>query len=131
MRQILGRPGEVWGAESAADQLVVIRLVPDDMPGDYNQDGIVDAADYVVWRDNEGTTNSLPNDLIGGTIGTAHYNQWRPLRPEPPVANIFTTDLRRTAVGRRSRAGKLIAAVFMGNCGILETATSIASVITR
>jgi virginiamycin B lyase len=25
VRQLLGRPGEVWGAESAADQLVVIR----------------------------------------------------------------------------------------------------------
>ncbi len=29
VRQILGRPGEVWGAESAADQLVVIRQVGD------------------------------------------------------------------------------------------------------
>jgi virginiamycin B lyase len=25
VRQLLGRPGEVWGAESAADKLVVIR----------------------------------------------------------------------------------------------------------
>ena len=25
VRQILGRPGEVWGAESAADSLVVVR----------------------------------------------------------------------------------------------------------
>ena len=25
VRQMLGRPGEVWGAESAADKLVVIR----------------------------------------------------------------------------------------------------------
>ena len=25
VRQILGRPGEVWGAESAADRLVVVR----------------------------------------------------------------------------------------------------------
>jgi virginiamycin B lyase len=25
VRQILGRPGEVWGAESAADKLVVLR----------------------------------------------------------------------------------------------------------
>lgn len=25
VRQILGRPGEVWGAESAADHLIVIR----------------------------------------------------------------------------------------------------------
>ncbi|MDQ2690265.1 MAG: lyase [Chloroflexota bacterium] len=28
VRQLLGRPGEVWGAESAADQLVVIRFGP-------------------------------------------------------------------------------------------------------
>ncbi|MCC6629052.1 MAG: hypothetical protein IT340_16815 [Chloroflexi bacterium] len=26
LRQILGRPGEVWGAESSADKLVVIRM---------------------------------------------------------------------------------------------------------
>jgi virginiamycin B lyase len=25
VRQILGRPGEVWGAESGADKLVVLR----------------------------------------------------------------------------------------------------------
>lgn len=47
-------------------------------PGDFNDDGKVDAADYVVWRDNVGTTNVLPNDNgIGGTIGTAHYDLWR------------------------------------------------------
>jgi hypothetical protein len=45
--------------------------------GDYNQNGVVDAADYVVWRKSQGTTNILPNDLIGGTIGTAQYDQWR------------------------------------------------------
>ena len=28
VRQILGRPGEIWGAESAADSLVVIRFRP-------------------------------------------------------------------------------------------------------
>jgi virginiamycin B lyase len=26
VRQLLGRPGEVWGAESAADALVVVRF---------------------------------------------------------------------------------------------------------
>jgi hypothetical protein len=47
-------------------------------PGDFNNDGHVDAADYVVWRKNSGTMNPLPNDdNIGGTIGTAHYNLWR------------------------------------------------------
>jgi len=28
VRQILGRPGEIWGAESAVDKLVVIRTAP-------------------------------------------------------------------------------------------------------
>ncbi len=44
--------------------------------GDYNSDGKVDAADIVVWRENEGTANVLPNDAIGGTIGKYQYRQW-------------------------------------------------------
>lgn len=55
VRQILGRPGEVWGAESADDQLVVARTIPDMLVGDYNNDDTVDAADYVVWRMGSGT----------------------------------------------------------------------------
>jgi streptogramin lyase len=27
VRQLLGRPGEVWGAESGADALVVVRSI--------------------------------------------------------------------------------------------------------
>jgi len=46
--------------------------------GDFNDNGKVDGADYVVWRKNLGTTNSLPNDDgIGGTVGPAQYNLWR------------------------------------------------------
>lgn len=45
--------------------------------GDYNEDGTVNAADYAVWRDNVGATDTLPNDAIGGMIGTAQYDQWR------------------------------------------------------
>jgi fibronectin-binding autotransporter adhesin len=45
--------------------------------GDYDNNGVVDAADFVVWRKNQGTTNVLANDPIGGTIGTAQYDQWR------------------------------------------------------
>jgi hypothetical protein len=47
------------------------------IPGDYNNDGKVDSADYVVWRKNEGTMNILPNNPIGGTIDADQYNQWR------------------------------------------------------
>jgi hypothetical protein len=45
--------------------------------GDYNQNGTVDAADYIVWRKNEGTSKPLPNDPIDGTIGPAQFDQWR------------------------------------------------------
>ena len=47
------------------------------LAGDYNSNGVVDAPDYVMWRKNAGTGNALPNNLIGGTIGMAQYNQWR------------------------------------------------------
>jgi len=47
------------------------------LPGDYNDNGVVDAADYTVWRDKLGTTDDLPNDDIGGTIGNDHYTQWK------------------------------------------------------
>jgi hypothetical protein len=61
------------------DNVVVINddLPPGGLDGDYNNNGTVDAADYVVWRNNAGTNNQLPNDPIGGTIGTTHYDQWR------------------------------------------------------
>ena len=49
---------------------------PSGPDGDYNNDGVVDAADYTFWRDNLNTTNVLPNDPIGGTITVAQYNQW-------------------------------------------------------
>jgi hypothetical protein len=51
-----------------------IRSIP---AGDYNNNGVVDVADYVVWRDRAGTANAMPNDPIGGTIGTGQYNQWK------------------------------------------------------
>ncbi|WP_442481397.1 PEP-CTERM sorting domain-containing protein [Aeoliella sp. SH292] len=47
------------------------------LAGDYNNDGMVNLADYTVWRDNLVSTVALPNDEIGGTIGTDQYNQWK------------------------------------------------------
>jgi hypothetical protein len=55
----------------------VLSVVSAGLPGDYNSNGVVDAADYVMWRKNQGTANTLPNDPIGGAIGTAQYNNWR------------------------------------------------------
>jgi hypothetical protein len=45
--------------------------------GDYNDNGTVDAADYVVWRNNLGTMTSLPNDMTPGLVSPADYDEWR------------------------------------------------------
>jgi hypothetical protein len=47
--------------------------------GDYNSNGIVDAADYIVWRNNLGQTIALPNrdPANAGAVSTADYNSWR------------------------------------------------------
>jgi hypothetical protein len=52
------------------------RAIAAQLTGDYNSNGMVDAADYAVWRKNQNTTHVLPNDPIGGMIGAAQYNQW-------------------------------------------------------
>jgi hypothetical protein len=47
--------------------------------GDYNNNGIVDAADYTVWRDHLGQSFSLPNrdPINSGAISAADYNSWK------------------------------------------------------
>jgi hypothetical protein len=55
-----------------------VGFTPPAVPGDFNQDGNVDAADYVVWRKNLDTSNELPNDNdLGVPITSAHYDLWR------------------------------------------------------
>jgi hypothetical protein len=56
---------------------IVAEAAAPSLTGDYNNDGKVSAADYVIWRNNLGTTNALPNDPAGGTIGATQYNNWR------------------------------------------------------
>jgi hypothetical protein len=62
---------------SIAARTLQVFVIPG-VTGDYNRDGTVSAADYVVWRKAEGTTTQLPNDDgIGGSVGLAQYDLWR------------------------------------------------------
>jgi hypothetical protein len=70
-----GEDGELY-AMFLNGQIMRIAAPLPVLAGDYNDNGIVDAADYTVWRDKLGSTDMLPNDLVGGTIGAAHYEQW-------------------------------------------------------
>jgi hypothetical protein len=61
--------------------LVTVTNVVDELPliGDYNANGTVDAADYIVWRNSVGQVGAgLPADGNGnGQIDAADYNLWR------------------------------------------------------
>jgi fibronectin-binding autotransporter adhesin len=57
------------------------------LAGDFNNDGKVDAGDYLLWRKNNGTNNALPNDNgLGTPIGNGHFNLWRANYGRPPGA---------------------------------------------
>jgi hypothetical protein len=52
-------------------------LYPVPLPGDYDNSGQVDAADYVWWRSNAGTNTIAPNDPTPGDVGPDDYTTWR------------------------------------------------------
>ena len=56
---------------------VVLSVVGTVLFGDYNDNGIVDAADYAVWRNFNGTATTLPNDSTPGQVDALDYTQWR------------------------------------------------------
>lgn len=45
--------------------------------GDYNGNGVVDAADYVLWRHAMQTSTALPHDTTPGSVTLDDYNVWR------------------------------------------------------
>ena len=61
---------------AGASYVIFGRRAPD-LPGDYNDDGQVDAADYAVWRNNLGESVTLPGDTTPGTVTAADLDVWR------------------------------------------------------
>ena len=57
-------------------QLFIIPATPT-LDGDFNDDGIVNAADYTVWRNNLGSTKLLPNDPSPGMVTQDDYETWK------------------------------------------------------
>ena len=64
------------------DSVGIVALLPGTLPpvhGDYNLDGIVDAADYTVWQDNLGLNSSAinRNGIGAATVLQADYITWK------------------------------------------------------
>lgn len=69
--------GDLFNTGGTRDLVLEFVIENDSLTGDYNGDGSVNIADYVVWRDNLGSTTVLPNDSTPGTVTTADYNAWK------------------------------------------------------
>jgi hypothetical protein len=81
------------GASLNSLDAIAFQPAPPGLTGDYNNNGTVDAGDYVEYRKNEGTTNVLSNDPIGGTIGPAQYTQWRSNYGKPPGSGVGASNI--------------------------------------
>lgn len=80
-------------------------IVRDGVRGDYNNDGLVNAADYTVWRDtlNQTGFGLAADGDADGVIGASDYQVWKTAYgssnaigaaiavPEPTVASFFLT----------------------------------------
>ena len=72
---------------------------PQVLSGDYNDDGVVDAVDYTVWRNNDGSSLTLPNEspdaTTPGLVDQEDYDAWAAnygaTAPTPAIVRPFSS----------------------------------------
>lgn len=71
-------PGLVWQLNPGGATLFLDVAIQ--LPGDYNLDGVVNAADFVMWRNSEGDSVDVPGTLADGdadgTVNQGDYLVW-------------------------------------------------------
>jgi hypothetical protein len=83
------------------------------LPGDYNNDGVVDTADYIVWRKSLTTGTRLDNETASISItDQADLDAWR----ANFGATMSATGLEMSAVPEPSAMLLLIFALIMNGC---------------
>jgi enterochelin esterase family protein len=76
--RIIANEGHSWGQWRGQLDSILTTLIGPGLVGDYNRDGAVDAADYVVWQKLAGTSSITNRDHNNtGAIGQADYDAWR------------------------------------------------------
>lgn len=97
--------GGDYGVIFAADNMNVTTAV---LPGDFNTDGVVDAADYVVWRKIDGTPSgyTLWRSHFGQTLASGSAGPVRTTVPEPADSMLLLIGLAAMCSRRRATAGQ-------------------------
>jgi Ca2+-binding RTX toxin-like protein len=103
--------------------------VEDNMPGDFNGDGVVNASDYGVWRANFGAESGpgLRADGNGdGVVDAADYVVWRKTDLSQEGYNEWRTNFGRTSGGAALGASAVpepacLLLIVAGLAGILGT----------
>jgi hypothetical protein len=90
---------------------ITIRVEDDSMtaqppPGDYNDNGVVDVADYVVWRRFRGESIRLPNDPSPGEVDDEDYDTWRDNFGAVPTNSALNIDLADRVTSYRLSADR-------------------------
>jgi hypothetical protein len=75
-------------------------------PGDYNADGYVDAADYIVWRQALDSTTDLRADVnANGVIDVGDFDVWRSHFGDVYASGAGLSAIVPGAIGIRDDAG--------------------------
>ena len=93
------------------------KLIPTAVPGDYNRNGTVDAADYTVWRDSMGSSDMAADGNANNAIDAGDLKIWQ--------ANLGTHILPQSLAGDFNHDGGVDAAdytVWRDTLGKLVTA---------
>ena len=88
---VISADGKVVAFDSFASNLTSSGA----LSGDYTRNGVVDAADYVIWRKTLGTTvnaNSGADGSGNGSVGPEDYGVWRSHFGQATVSDTNTID---------------------------------------
>ncbi len=101
----------IGGGEFYLDNIQALSATePPDTTGDYNGNNVVDAADYVVWREMLGQAVAMNGDGAdgnrNGTVDPDDYNVWR-------------MNFGRVFAGAASGAGQVAAVPEPTTCGLI------------
>ncbi len=71
LSEVIDNPGGDVGSPGFVPGVVTT------LAGDYSGNGVVDAADYVLWRHAIQTSTALPHDTTPESVSVADYDLWR------------------------------------------------------